>query len=84
MITKEIVAYGRPMILSCDANCSKAWGRNSRPQRPNGAEVPDSELGIAPVDPGTYEGGHAKPKTEDERLNKWCFRECERSESIEL
>ena len=50
----------------------------------------DDELGIAPIDTGIYEGGHAKPQTEDERLNKWCARECERSvivdegEDIEL
>ena len=39
----------------------------------------DDELGIAPIDPGTYEGGHAKPQSPEERLNKWCCRECERS-----
>lgn len=39
----------------------------------------DNELGTAPIDTGIYEGGHAKPQTEAERLNKWCARECERS-----
>lgn len=39
----------------------------------------DDELGIAPDDTGIYEGGHAKPAMPDERLNKWCARECERS-----
>lgn len=38
----------------------------------------DGELGTAPDDPGTYEGGEAKPTSSDERLNKWCVRECER------
>lgn len=38
----------------------------------------DGELGDAPDDPGTYEGGHAKPTSPEERLNKWCARECER------
>lgn len=38
----------------------------------------DEELGDAPDDPGTYEGGHAKPTCEEEKMNKWCVRECER------
>lgn len=46
----------------------------------------DDELGTAPADPGTYEGGYAKPSavplTDPEPMNKWCFRECERSESF--
>ena len=42
------------------------------------AYLPDSKLGVAPVDPGTYEGGHAKPTCDDEKGNKWCVRECER------
>lgn len=54
------------------------------------ADLADGELGVAPINPGTYEGGHAKPQSEGERLNKWCARECERSvivdegEAIEL
>lgn len=43
----------------------------------------DDELGEAPIDPGTYEGGHAKPQTPEQRLNKWCARECERSKLID-
>ncbi len=87
MIQKQIVAFGQDRILSCDANCSKAWGINSR-QKVQLSEDPDdyaflsdTELGEAPVDPGTYEGGHAKPTLPENRLNKWCYRECERSES---
>jgi|GEM_PF-1080016 hypothetical protein len=38
----------------------------------------DHELGKAPKDPGTYEGGYAKPIIKSERMNKWCTRECER------
>lgn len=38
----------------------------------------DDELGDAPVDPGTYEGGEAKPTNKSEIPNKWCVRECER------
>lgn len=42
----------------------------------------DGELGIAPDDPGTYEGGCGKPSgtvlTDGNAMNKWCTRECER------
>jgi hypothetical protein len=44
------------------------------------AYLADDELDEAPVDPGTYEGNHAKPidaKGPDD-INKWCVRECER------
>lgn len=45
--------------------------------------VGDDELGTAPADPGTYEGGHGKPSAtpldDSSSLNKWCVRECERS-----
>ena len=40
--------------------------------------ISDNEFIEAPTDPGTYEGGCAKPKNEKEKLNKWCIRECER------
>jgi hypothetical protein len=46
----------------------------------NYAFLADDELGEAPFDPGTYEGGHAKPTLPEDRLNKWCARECERSD----
>lgn len=65
--------------------CHKAWGINNRPKEQlsddddDYAFLADSELGEAPEDPGTYEGGHAKPTRAEDRLNKWCFRECERS-----
>lgn len=49
----------------------------------NYAHLADGELGDAPIDPGIYEGGHAKPKTPEERLNKWCARECERSSIVD-
>lgn len=39
-------------------------------------------MGEAPADPGTYEGGDAKPTYLGERLNKWCVRECERSQIV--
>lgn len=49
--------------------------------------VRDSELGDAPADPGTYECDHAKPcatvLTDPALMNKWCARECERSERFD-
>jgi hypothetical protein len=47
------------------------------------AFLADGELGEAPADPGTAEGGHGKPRAPGERLNKWCCRECERSVKVE-
>ena len=44
------------------------------------AYLADSELGTAPVDPGTYEGEDAKPLTPEGKHNKWCARACERCE----
>lgn len=38
----------------------------------------DHELGEAPINPGTYEGGFAKPVSKTDIPNKWCVRECER------
>lgn len=84
-IVKAIIFFGEPCALACDALCEKAWGRNNRPRRQLGSEeddyvyLADQDLGVAPEDPGTYEGGHAKPRVPEERLNKWCARECERS-----
>ena len=69
--------------LSNDGKCNKAWGVNQRPKiqlsddDDDIAWLADSELGEAPIDPGTYEGGEGKPLTP--KHNKWCFRECERS-----
>ncbi len=87
MIAKSIIMHGHPIILICDGKCNKAWGVSNRPSvqlsdDENDFEyLSDGELGIAPVDPGTYEGGDCKPK--DKQLNKWCARECERSTKIE-
>jgi hypothetical protein len=86
VIVKQIIYFSTPCTLACDANCGKAWGVNNRPQialDPNDeddiAYLADGELDDAPADPGTYEGGQGKPQTPDQRLNKWCARECERS-----
>jgi len=48
----------------------------------NSVYLADHELGESPADPGTYEGDQAKPQTPAERHNKWCARECERSETV--
>ena len=83
---KIIQYFGKPCKVACDENCKKAWGLNSRPKEivsdveDDVVWLADSELGEAPDDPGTYEGGHAKPTCRAEMLNKWCVRECERSE----
>ncbi|MDW9481316.1 hypothetical protein GOB57_21965 [Sinorhizobium meliloti] len=86
---KEI---GRGEIMLCDGNCRKAWGINNRPKiefseadPDDYAFLPDGELGEAPEDPGTYEGGHGKPDADagPNRQNKWCYRECERSMSLD-
>ena len=86
MIGKLITWFGRPAFVMCDAKCDKAWGINNRPKEQLSAAIDDyayladHELGVAPIDPGTYEGGCAKPTKPEERLNKWCVRECERSD----
>jgi hypothetical protein len=85
-IAKEIIYCMQRAVLACDAKCSKAWGINGRKKKqlsddPDDYEFfSDAELGRAPKDPGTYEGGQGKPWTKEERLNKWCCRECERSD----
>jgi len=90
MIQKEIIYFGKKYILYCDANCKKAWGISNRPknQLSNDEDdyeyLSDDELGKAPVDPGTYEGEFGKPCLKSERLNKWCARECERSDMVEI
>lgn len=91
MKAKLVTAYGRPVIIVCDGECDKAWGMTTRPKielsdDPDDVEwLSDSELETAPDDPGTYEGGHAKPTASSYGyLNKWCFRACERSTFFEV
>lgn len=75
---------GLLMRCRCDGQCSKAWGLNARPVAEfdtDGNPVEyfaDQELGDAPVDPGTYEGGIGKPQSPEQFPTKWCVRECER------
>ena len=76
MTQKKSITYcGKSVVLECDGLCIKAWGLNSKPTR-------QEAHGIAPKDPGTYEGGEGKPldaSGKPENMNKWCARECERS-----
>jgi hypothetical protein len=89
MLSKDIIYFGIPNVLICDGKCNKAWGINNRETNQLSDDeddyetLADDDLGEAPEDPGTYEGDHAKPIYDDEKLNKWCCRECERSVMIE-
>lgn len=89
MFEKTIVYFGQPTTVKCDAKCDKAWGWCNRPKVyiKDEHEYPDdfymladNELGIAPIDPGTYEGNDGKPvnASSGSDLNRWCVRECER------
>ena len=87
MLQKEIKWFRDQCILACDGKCHKAWGINNRPKRQLSEDeddyeyLSDNELGEAPENPGTYEGGQGKnPKS----LNKWCARECERSKIFDM
>jgi len=55
--------------ISSDESCSRA---------DDYVFLPDSALPTAPVDPGTHEGSSGKPRSVEDRLNRWCARECER------
>ena len=83
-----IRAYGTQLNIACDQCCQKAWGLNGRErvQLSDDDEdwewLSDNELGIAPVDPRSYEGGDGKPL--DGKHNRWCLRECERSSTAEF
>ncbi len=72
-------------VLACDAKCHLAWGHDSRTkhyfgdpeEEPDDFEsLSDGELGEAPKDNG-------QPTTPEDRLNKWCVRECERGRTFE-
>jgi hypothetical protein len=85
---QKIITYNnKPCTVACDEKCEKAWGINNRPKEQlsedddDYAFLSDDELGIAPINPGTYEGGEKKPVSKSEIPNKWCVRECERCES---
>ena len=79
-----IIYFEKPAKVCCDGNCKKAWGRNNRPyiqlseDEDDTVYLADDELGLAPKDPGTYEGGIGKPSSVRQFPTKWCVRECER------
>jgi len=81
---KVITYFGQSAKIACDEKCHKAWGILNRPKiqlsedKEDIAYLSDEELDIAPVNPGTYEGGDAKPTFKTEIPNKWCVRECEK------
>ena len=84
---KRITFCGQPARVACDGLRSKAWGLSMRPRimlsetdPDDKAWLADDELNDAPVDPGTSEGGHHKPRAArgPGDMNKWCVRECER------
>ena len=85
MRTKDIRFFFQPARFVCDGKCEKAWGLNLREKVMLGDEgdfddyafLSDDELGTAPEDPGSREGGEAKPLKGGE-ITKWCVRECER------
>jgi hypothetical protein len=91
-----LVSYGRyfgaPVTITCDMKCNKAWGINARPrvyltdeeEDPDDyAFLADDEVGEAPAEPGSWEGPDTKPLEVPEEHNKWCVRECERSETCD-
>lgn len=90
MITKDVLFCGVPVTFGCDGQCHKAWGIQYRPRVQLSANVDDyayladHEVGFAPADPGTSEGPDSKPcntvMTDGQRMNKWCARQCERSD----
>lgn len=85
MPTKIITYCRQKAKVVCDGNCYKAWGINNRPEEQLSDDeddimwYADDELPVAPIDPGTTEGGEPKPESSEEFPNKWCVRECERS-----
>jgi hypothetical protein len=94
VLQRTIVAYGKRLVMACDGRCDKAWGINTRLRTSLSDDiddyvyVADDLLGEAPADPGTYEGWtmegkpSATPLTDPAdaaKMNRWCFRECERS-----
>ena len=77
MIKKEINYFGQKAMICCDEKCDKAWGINSRPKiqldennEDDYAYLSDDELGIAPIDPHTYEGSQAKPVNDEDKLKE--------------
>jgi hypothetical protein len=84
-MNKLILYNGKKERIACDENCNKAWGIVVRPKiqlsddEDDTVYLSDLELGLAPIDPGTYECDCAKPIDANQIPNKWCVRQCERS-----
>lgn len=84
MIIKKIIFFGQAAAVGCDEKCHKVWGMSNRPKKqlsdnPDDWEyLPDIHLPDAAPPPETYEGGCGKPERDEDKLNKWCVRECER------
>src|SRR4051812_47845438 len=87
---KQIFYDNSEVIVMCDEKCHKAYGIQNRPKIQLSDHVDDvvyladDELPHAPINPGTYEGGHAKPVNTLSIPNKWCVRECERCMMFDL
>lgn len=86
-ILSQIVYCGQNVLVGCDGKCNKAWGTSVRekvildPENEDDYRyLTDSELGDAPENPGTTEGASCKPLATETKHNKWCVRECERSQ----
>lgn len=92
LLLKHGIAYGEKVTFGCDGRCDKAWGINGRPairlsrRDDDTVWIPDDVLGVAPgpgQTVGLSEGGDIKPSAVQMNaataMNKWCFRECERS-----
>ena len=74
MVRSEGTYCFKPVVITCDGKCDEAWGINWHEGR-------GPKVRPAPLDTGTYEGGEGKPQPPypPTRHNKWCVRECERS-----
>jgi hypothetical protein len=81
---KTITYCGIQAKVGCDEKCNKAWGITLRPKEQLSDDfedvvyLSDDELGDAPKYPKCWEGGDGKPTCDEEKMNKWCIRQCER------
>lgn len=91
LFVTKIRYFERHCLAVCDYRCDKAWGiSGDRPELSRGSDdvddviwFADDEVAVAPDNPGSFEGGFGKPMHPQEH-NKWCVRECERSDVIEI
>ena len=84
---RPINYMGNSCVVACDGQCHKAFGIQERPRlnfdpadADDHALFSDQELGLAPERPMSFEGGEGKPILIGDVLNKWCVRQCERSQ----